>query len=58
MLRTAFDAAIQDPDLLEEAKKPDLEINPRSGKVFAGHVQKLYSATNGLVERMAKVIRP
>ncbi len=58
LLRAAFDKAMEDPELLSEAKKLELEINPKSGEYVADHLKKLYAAPKDLVERMAKVIRP
>lgn len=58
LLRAAFDKAVQDPELLDEAAKAHLEINPRDGEYVATHVNKLYAAPKEMVERMAKVIRP
>lgn len=57
-LRAAFDAALMDPELLDEAKKSNLEINPKTGAEVAEHVRKMYAAPRELVERMAKVTRP
>ena len=57
-LRAAFDAAMKDPALLDEAKKANLEINPKTGHVVAALVQKMYAAPKELIERMGKVARP
>ncbi|MEQ1715559.1 MAG: tripartite tricarboxylate transporter substrate-binding protein [Hyphomicrobium sp.] len=57
-LRTAFMAALKDPELLEEAKKSNIEINAKSGEEVEALVKKIYAAPKGLIERMAKVIRP
>ena len=51
-------AALKDPELLEEAKKSNLEINPKSGEEVEALVKKIYSAPKELIERMAKVTRP
>ena len=58
VLRTAFMAAMKDPELIEEAKKSKIEINPRSGEEVEALVKKIYAAPRELVDRMAKVIRP
>lgn len=58
ILRTAFMAAMADPELLEEAKKSNLEINPRSGEEVEALIRKIYSSPKELVQRMGKVTRP
>ena len=58
VLRTAFMAAMKDAELLEEAKKSNVEINPRSGEEVEALVKKIYAAPKELIDRMAKVIRP
>jgi tripartite-type tricarboxylate transporter receptor subunit TctC len=58
VLRTAFMAALKDPELLDDAKKANLELNPKSGEEVEALVKKIYAAPKELIERMAKVIRP
>ena len=58
ILRTAFMAALKDPELLAEAKKGNFEINPKSGEDVEALVKKIYAAPKELIQRMAKVIRP
>ena len=58
VLRTAFMAALKDPELLEEAKKSNVELNARSGEEVEALVKKIYAAPKDLIDRMAKVIRP
>lgn len=57
-LRGAFDEALRDPELLDDARKSNLEINPKSGAEVAAYVRKMYEAPRELIERMAKVTRP
>lgn len=57
-LRAAFDHAMKDPGLLDEAKKANIEINPKSGQEIAALIKKTYQAPRELVERMAKISRP
>jgi tripartite-type tricarboxylate transporter receptor subunit TctC len=57
-LRAAFDAALKEPELLEAAKKGNLEINPKSGAEVAAQIKSMYSAPKEVVERMGKVARP
>ncbi len=58
ILRTAFMAAMKDPELLAEAAKSNFEINAKSGEEVEALVKKIYSAPKELIQRMAKVIRP
>lgn len=58
VLRTAFMAALRDPELLEEAKKSAIELNPKSGEEVEALVKKIYAAPKDLIDRMAKAIRP
>ena len=48
---------MKDAGLLDEARKANLEINPKSGHEVAAVLQKVYAAPNELIERMAKVAR-
>ena len=58
ILRSAFMSAMQDPELLEEARKANIEINPRSGEQVEALVRKIYNSPKDLIDRMAKAIRP
>ena len=58
ILRAAFMAAPNDQQLLAEAGKSELELNPRSGEDVEALVRKMYSAPKDLIQRMARVIRP
>jgi tripartite-type tricarboxylate transporter receptor subunit TctC len=58
VLRAAFSAAMKDPELLQEAQKSKIELNPKSGEEVEALVKKIYSAPKDLIDRMAKVIRP
>lgn len=57
-LRAAFDEALRNPELLDDARKSNLEINPKGGAEVASYVRKMYDAPRELIERMAKVTRP
>jgi tripartite-type tricarboxylate transporter receptor subunit TctC len=57
MFRTAFMATMNDPELLEEAAKTNLDINPLDGAGVADLVRKMYAAPPDLVERMAKAMK-
>ena len=58
VLRKAFDAAHKDRDLIEEAARSKLTVNPRSGAEVADLVARMYASPRELVEWMTKVIRP
>ena len=55
-LRAAFDATLKDPDLLADAKKTHLEINPVSGPDVQSLVEQLNTAPEALVTRARKVL--
>ena len=57
-LRAAFDAAMKDPALLEEAEKLRIDIAPLSGAKVQEVVQKLYTTPKDVVERARAAIRP
>jgi tripartite-type tricarboxylate transporter receptor subunit TctC len=56
-LRAAFDAAMKDPLLLEEAAKSNLAINPKSGAAVAEHLNKMYAAPKENIELYTKLTR-
>ena len=56
-LRAAFMAAYRDPELLAEAKRMKLEVNPIGGEEIAATVTKLYSADRALVQRLAAALK-
>ena len=49
ILRAAFMAALNDQQLLAEAGKSKLELNPRSGEDVEALVRKMYSAPKDLI---------
>lgn len=57
-LRNAFNAVLKDPELIEEAQKANMELNPRTGEEVEALVKKIFAAPKDLVARMARVIRP
>jgi tripartite-type tricarboxylate transporter receptor subunit TctC len=58
ILRAAFDAVFKDPEAQEEARRMQLELNPRNGDVVGALVKKVYASPKAVIERMAKAIRP
>jgi tripartite-type tricarboxylate transporter receptor subunit TctC len=57
-LRTAFDAAVGDKELLEEADKLRIDIAPLSGAKVQVLVEKLYATPKEIVERAKQAIKP
>ena len=55
-LRKAFDAVMKDPAFLEDAKKRQLNIDPRDAGKVTAMVKKLASASPELIERVKKAI--
>lgn len=56
VLRKAFLAALADPELLAEAKKANLEVNPVSGDDVQALIAKVYSAPPQVVSRIKKAL--
>lgn len=55
-VRKAFMLAMQDPDLLAEAKKLNIDIIPMSGEEMQAQVGKLFATPKAVVERVRKAI--
>jgi len=55
-LRTAFVAALEDPELLAAAQAMKLDISPVSGEELQKQVEKLYSAPPEIVERAKRAL--
>ncbi len=53
-LRRAFDQAVKDKDLLADAAKQGLEINPSSGEEMQETLRRTYAAPKELVTRLAE----
>jgi len=58
VLRTAFDAAMQDPEFLRDAERLQLSIKPQSGGQVQDLVQRMYATPREIVERTKWAIRP
>lgn len=57
ILRKSFLEAIRDPELLAEAKKARLEINPGSGEELERNVKDLLLLDKPLVERLKDILK-
>jgi tripartite-type tricarboxylate transporter receptor subunit TctC len=58
LLRKAFADTLKDPELLAEAKKANLEIDPISGEEVEGIVQGLYKIEPAFIARMKQALVP
>lgn len=57
ILRTSFMDAIRDPELLKEAAKANLEINPGSGEDLERNVKELLRLDTALVTRLKEILK-
>jgi tripartite-type tricarboxylate transporter receptor subunit TctC len=55
-LRAAFDATMKDPELLADAEKMRLEINPVSGTDVQAMIEKLYRTPEPLARRTRDIL--
>ena len=58
MLRKAFDAALRDPELLAEAKKLKLDIDPMRGAEVEKVVAALYRTPADVVAQVRAIMKP
>jgi tripartite-type tricarboxylate transporter receptor subunit TctC len=58
ILQTAFMETLKDPELLAEAKKAKLEINPRDGQWVAKRVDTLYKMDKKMLSLLKELIVP
>ncbi len=57
ILRKAFMEAVKDPELLNEAAKANLEINPGSGEELERNVKELLRLDAALVTRLKEILK-
>ena len=57
-LRAAFDAAMRDPELLSEAAKLKLDLDPTPGAEVERIVAGLYRTPADVVAEVSKIMRP
>jgi tripartite-type tricarboxylate transporter receptor subunit TctC len=58
VLRAGFAAAMQDPELIAEAEKVQLDLRPQSGEEVQAFIQRVYSAPREVAERARKAVQP
>jgi tripartite-type tricarboxylate transporter receptor subunit TctC len=56
ILRDAFAKTLKDPDLLAEAKKKLLEIDPTAGEELVPLAKEVMSANKDLIARLEKLL--
>jgi tripartite-type tricarboxylate transporter receptor subunit TctC len=56
-LRRAFDAAMADPLLLDEARRENLDIGTRSGEELAGIIAEMLATPPAILERVVQAIQ-
>jgi tripartite-type tricarboxylate transporter receptor subunit TctC len=56
LLRKAFDDTMSDPDLIADAQKKHLSINPVSGKELSDIIGVMYKAPRNVVEQTLKAL--
>jgi tripartite-type tricarboxylate transporter receptor subunit TctC len=54
-LRRAFDATMKDPELIEDARKLNIEISPMSGEDVQKLITRVYASPDAVVERARKL---
>jgi tripartite-type tricarboxylate transporter receptor subunit TctC len=57
-IRRAFDAAMKDPELLAEAEKLKIEIDPLTGEQVAALITDIYKTPAATVERVREAMAP
>ncbi len=57
ILRAAFASAMQDPELIAEAEKVQLDLRPQSGEQVQAFIQRVYAAPREIAERARKAVQ-
>jgi hypothetical protein len=58
ILRSAFAAVLDDPQLREEARRARIDVDPVSAEKITGVLQKAYAATPEMIARLARLSEP
>jgi tripartite-type tricarboxylate transporter receptor subunit TctC len=56
-LRRAFDATMKDKDLLADAEKQGLEVNPATGEEMIEMLKKVYATPKDVINRLAEATK-
>ena len=57
ILRKAFTDALKDPELLGEAKKASLEINPLEGAELERRVKEIFTLDHSLMDKLKEILK-
>ena len=57
ILRKAFDDTMKDPELLAEAKKANLDINPDDGPGLEQNVKDIFKLEPGLINKLKEILK-
>jgi tripartite-type tricarboxylate transporter receptor subunit TctC len=58
ILRAAFTVAMQDPELIAEAERAQLDLRPQTGEEVQAFIQRVYAAPREIAERARKAVQP
>lgn len=58
MLRAAFSSAMQDPELIAEAERVQLDLRPQTGEQVQAFIQRVYAAPREIADRARKAVQP
>jgi hypothetical protein len=56
MVRQAFDHVLRDPELLAEAKKANLDIEPVTGEELQAIINRLFKMEPALIDRWKQIL--
>jgi tripartite-type tricarboxylate transporter receptor subunit TctC len=57
MLRGAFNATMQDPEFLDDAKRNMLDVEPEDGEHLAALIKKVYATPTPIVDKIGELIK-
>jgi tripartite-type tricarboxylate transporter receptor subunit TctC len=57
MLRDAFNATMQDPEFLDDAKRNMLDVEPEDGEHLAALIKKVYATPKPIVDKIGELIK-
>jgi tripartite-type tricarboxylate transporter receptor subunit TctC len=57
MLREAFNATMQDPEFLDDAKRNTLDVEPEDGEHLAALIKKVYATPKPIVDKIGELIK-
>jgi tripartite-type tricarboxylate transporter receptor subunit TctC len=56
LLRDAFVKTLNDPDVLAEAKKARMDVDPTSGEELESLVKEIFDSPPEVIERVKKIL--